>query len=506
MKLFPARPIFRRIPLVAMLLAGNALADVRLPKLIGDHMVLQRGIPPVIWGWADPGEKVTVSIVNQTLTTSADPDGRWKVRLQPLETGGPLEMTVAGKNRIKVSDILVGDVWICSGQSNMEMPVGNLYRPKVYPGVLNFQKEIEGANQPNLRLFLPDHQTSLHPKEDLPGPGWQVCTPGTAARFSAVGYFFARHLQSESNAPVGMIQAAKSSTTAEAWTSHEGLRLLPQWEGRLKKLPQTTAPAPPPGQDPAAPNDPDHPTTPPTVEVPFGTPGGLFNGMIAPMTPFAIKGVIFYQGENNAKDPKGYRSLFPALIRSWRTAWGQGDFPFLFVQLASYGKKPKSPGEPKGWADQREAQTAGLKEPNTGMAVTIDVGSERLIHPPNKQEVGRRLGLLARTIAYGQKVQSSGPTFRSMRIEGGRVILTFDNVAGGLVAHPPGSKITGFDVAGADGIYHWGEASIIGDDVVVNSTEVPTPVSVRYGWAGNPDCNLFNKADLPAAPFRAGEE
>jgi sialate O-acetylesterase len=514
MKLFPTRPIVHGILLVFMILVGNALADVRLPKLIADHMVLQRGIPLTVWGWADPGEQVTVSIANQIVKTSADPGGKWKVGLQALAAGGPLGMTVAGKNRIEVSDILVGDVWVCCGQSNMEMPVGNLYRPKVYPGVTDFRAELARADHPGIRLFLPDHQTSLAPKEDLPGTGWQVCTPETVARFSAVGYFFARHLNSRMNVPVGMIQAAKSSTTAEAWTSPEGLRTLPSWSRRLEKHAGAAAKPSPAPTDQQLPQESDNPTAPSTVEVPFGTPGGLFDGMIAPVTPFAIKGVIFYQGENNAKDPKGYGTLFPALIRSWRQAWGQGDFPFLFVQLAAYGGKPKAPREDRGWAAQREAQTAGLKEPKTGMAVTIDIGSERLIHPPDKQEVGRRLGLLAQAIAYGQNVEASGPVLRSMTIEGGKVRLKFDNAAGGLVARPfeqgkpkiTVTKLTGFTVAGSDKVHHWADAEIVGDEVIVSSPVVPMPVSVRYAWAGNPDCNLFNKANLPAAPFRSGEE
>ena len=490
-----------------------ACGDVRLPKLFADHMVLQHGKPVAVWGWADPGEKITVEIAGTKATCSADAAGRWKAVLGPLAPGGPHCLTVQGKNRTTVSDVLIGDVWVCAGQSNMEMPVGNLYRPKPYPGVLNFQRELAQANHPQIRLFLPDHQTALLPKDDLPGPGWQVCTPETAARFSAVGYFFARHLASARKIPVGMIQAAKSSTSAEAWTSLEGLRTLPGWNEKLDKR-KNAAPRPPKPSAPDAPPDPNNPPPPPSVEVPFSEPAGLFNGMIAPVTPFAICGVIFYQGENNAKDPKGYSTLFPALIRSWRKAWGQGDFPFLFVQLAAYGGKPKAPREDGGWAAQREAQTAGLKEPNTGMAVTIDIGSPRLIHPPNKQEVGRRLGLLARSIAHGEKVDAFGPQFRSIKIEGGRMRLQFDHADGGLVARPfqqgrppvTVTKLTGFAIAGADKVYHWADAEIAGNEVVVSSPEVPAPVSVRYAWAGNPDCNLYNRANLPAAPFRAGQE
>lgn len=473
-------------------------------------MVVQHGKPLRVWGWADPGEVVTVGLGGQNGSTSTGSDGKWTIILPPQPPGGPLTMTVRGHNRLEVRDILAGDVWICCGQSNMEMPVGNLYRPKPYPGVLNFQEEIARASHPKIRLFLPDHQTSLNPKDDLPGKGWQICTPESAARFSAVGYFFARHLHASLEIPIGMIQAAKSSTSAEAWTSLEGLRTIPEWTARLdKRKPSATA-----AQQATAPSgtpDPNNPPPPPSVEVPFGEPAGLFNGMIAPATPFAIRGAIFYQGENNAKDPSGYSVLFPTLIRSWRKAWGLGDFPFLFVQLAAYGPKARQPREDGGWAAQREAQTAALKEPNTGMAVAIDIGSPNLIHPPNKQEVGRRLGLLAELIAYGKSVEAHGPSFHSMQAENGSLRIRFNHTAGGLVAKPltrdtppsPPVRPTGFAIAGADGVYHLADAQLDGDEVVLSSPDVPKPVAARYAWAGNPYCNLYNKADLPAEPFRA---
>jgi len=473
-------------------------------------MVVQHGRPLCVWGWADPGEAVTVGLGEQSGSASAGSDGKWRITLPPLPPGGPLTMTVRGNNRLEVTDILAGDVWICCGQSNMEMPVGNLYRPKPYPGVLNFREEIARASHPQIRLFLPDHQTSLNPKDDLPGKGWQVCTPESAGRFSAVGYFFARHLHAALKVPIGMIQAAKSSTPAEAWTSLEGLRTIPQWAARLDKRKPASSHPPMPAA-PADTPDPDNPPPPTTVEVPFGEPAGLFNGMIAPATPFVIRGAIFYQGENNAKDPRGYSVLFPTLIRSWRNAWGLGDFPFLFVQLAAYGPKPRQPREDGGWAAQREAQAAALKEPNTGMAVTIDIGSPNLIHPPNKQEVGRRLGLLAESIAYGRTVEARGPSFHSMKAEGGALRIRFDHTAGGLVAKPltrgtpPTLPIrpTGFVIAGRDGTYHPADAQICGDEVVLSSPDVPQPVAARYAWAGNPDCNLYNSANLPAEPFRA---
>ena len=508
-------PAWKMAVFTVLACAFPAAADVRLPKLFTDHMLVQRDKPVPVWGWADAGEVVGVEFAGQAKNTTADASGKWMVRLDPLSaSAAPRVMTVKGKTTVEIKDVLVGEVWICCGQSNMEMPVGNLYRPDVYPGVADFKRELAGADQPLIRLFRPDHQTSLKPKADLPGSGWQCCTPETAARFSAVGYFFGRHLQQTLKVPVGMIQVAKSSTIAEAWTSPEGLRTLPKWE---KILDQRQL------QSERAAAKANTATTASTsavvvgggvanpVEVPFPEPGCLFNGMVAPLVPLAIRGIIYYQGESNAKDPNGYRTLFPALIRSWRQAWGQGDLPFLFVQLANYRGKPKAPREDGGWAAQREAQAATLTEPNTGMAVTIDIGSGPKIHPPNKQDVGRRLGLLAQALAYGQSVECYGPQYRAMKTEGDKVRIQFDHLGGGLEVKPfkqgqPAATVTklhGFAVAGTDKVYHWADAEIAGDEVVLRSPDVPRPVTVRYAWSGNPDCNLYNKAGLPAAPFRS---
>lgn len=507
------KPSFSRsLAIISLLLTAAALpghAEVRLPKIFASHMVLQQQKPLAIWGWAAPGEQVTVELCGQKAAATAASDGKWRATLAPLQAGGPFKIAVRGRNRIELDDVLVGEVWICCGQSNMEMPVGNSYRPKPYPGVLNFQQELATAKDPQLRLFLPDHQTSLTPKDDLPGPGWQVCTPETADRFSAVGYFFGRHLRQTCQVPVGMIEAAKSSTTAQAWTSLEGLRTIPEMAKVLEKREKQ-----PPAPMKPTPNPEDAAITPRTVEVSFEEPGCLYNGMIAPLVPLTLRGAIFYQGESNASGAREYRTLFSTLIRSWRKAFAQGDFPFLFVQLAAFGNNPKTANDGPGWAALREAQTMTLAEPNTGMAVTIDIGSARLIHPPNKQEVGRRLGILAEAIAYGRNVPCEGPRYRSSRIEGGNIRVQFDHAEGGLVAKPfqqgkppvTVDRLAGFAVAGADKVYQWADARIVGNEVIVSSPQVPNPVSVRYAWHGNPNANLYNQAGLPTVPFRTDKD
>lgn len=473
--------------IVCFLLASTAslaAAEVKVPTFFGDHMVLQRDRAVPVWGTAAPGERVTVEFApaadagqaGQKKTATADATGKWMVRLDPLKAGDkPAELKVGPR---VLRDILVGEVWLACGQSNMEMPVGDVYRPDAYPGVMNFKQELAAADQPAIRLLLVEHAAAFAPASDVPTPGWQVCTPHAAARISAVGYFFARHLHEERKVPVGIISSAWSATIAETWAGASGLRTVPKFAALLDKREPLWKQS---GAQPRR-EEPTH----------------LYNGMIAPLIPMAIRGAIFYQGESNARAAKDYQDLFPALIRGWRQDWGQGDFPFLFVQLAAYGGKPKGPSE-DGWANLREAQTMALSLPSTGMAVTIDIGHPKLIHPPNKQEVGRRLGLCARALAYGEKIEYSGPLYKSMAVEGGKIRLRFDHARGLTVK---GAKLTGFAIAGADKKFAWADATIDGNEVVVGSPQVEKPLSVRYGWAGNPDCNLYNGAGLPASPFR----
>ena len=457
---------------------GVTRADVKLPAVIGDHMVLQQGSELPFWGWAEPGESVTVSVAGKMATTTTAADGRWSVRLPPVAKFGLVEVTITGKNKITLKDVLVGDVWVCSGQSNMEWRVLESAGAK---------EEISAAKFPAMRLFQIERQTALEPQQELEGR-WIECSPETVGEFSAVGYYFGRELHSRLNRPLGLIEAAYAGCGAESWVSDATLRADPIYQQLLEKTAADN-------RDPSRANTPNRATV-------------LYNGVIAPLQPFAIKGAIWYQGEQNATRAHQYRTLFPALIEDWRHTWGQGDFPFLFVQLPNYlpdKTKPDHPVEPESsaWAELRDAQRLSLSAPNTGMAVTIDLGEPRDIHPKNKHEVGRRLARQALSVAYGQSLVSSGPLYRSMTIAGSEAHLQFYHLGGGLMARD--GDLKGFAIAAADRKFVWAKASIIVNKVVVTSEEVSKPVAVRYAWADNPDCNLYNKEGLPAAPFRTDD-
>ena len=505
-----SRRLCLRSLMAALLLtycAALVRADVRLPAVFGDNMVLQAGARVPVWGWADPGEEVHVLVHQQVRKTVAGPDGRWQVEFEPLSYGGPVKFVVEGKNRIELHNVLVGEVWVCSGQSNMEWPVAR---------AANAESEIAAANYPEIRLFKVAKVVSDKPLDDTTGQ-WQACSPKTVAGFSAVGYFFGRELHKRLGVPVGLIQSAWGGTPAEAWTSIEALRrepelkpILRRWDEILANYPQAMeryrkalqawqekaaaarAAGKRPPRRPRPPRGPKHPHR----------PAGLYNGMIKPIVPYAIRGVIWYQGESNAGRAYQYRKLFRTMIRDWRQTWGQGDFPFLFVQLANFRQRKAEPGE-SDWAELREAQLMALQEPNTAMAVIIDIGEANDIHPRNKQDVGKRLALAALALAYGKDVVYSGPLYSGYKVEGNKIRLFFKHVDGGLVAK--GGKLKGFAIAGPDRKFVWAEARIDGDTVVVWSDRVPNPVAVRYGWADNPECTLYNKAGLPASPFRTDD-
>jgi sialate O-acetylesterase len=494
---------------VGWLMVAPALAMVRLPSVIGDNMVLQQKRRDPIWGWADPEEKVTVSVDGRSESTTADSEGRWKVSLPELPAGGPYEITVAGKNSITLRNVLVGEVWVCSGQSNMEFPV---------VGAKNGQEEANAANDPQIRLFTVRKTVAEQPRVDTVGQ-WQECNPQTAPWFSAVGYFFGRDLRTSLSVPVGLIHASWGGTPAESWTSRPvldrdpELRYLPEnWDRMIadhlfakdhydRQLAEWKREADAAQKDgklaPAKPEEPQDPLVNPWL------PASLYNGMIAPLIPFGIRGAIWYQGESNAGRAYQYRHLFPTMIRNWRDAWGEGDFPFLFVQLANFTDPPKEPGE-SDWAELREAQLMTLSLPKTGMAVAIDIGEAADIHPKNKQDVGHRLALAAQKEAYGRNVVYSGPTYDSMRIDGDRARLKFKNIGGGLIS-AGNAPLKGFAIAGNDHRFVWADAVIDGDSVVVRSDAVSAPVAVRYAWANNPVCNLCNKEGLPASPFRTDD-
>ncbi len=635
-------------------LSSPVRAAVVPNPLFADHAVLQQGTNVPIWGTADPGEAVTVEIAGQTVSSTAGTDGKWLVRLAPLKAGGPETLTISGKNKLVLSDILVGEVWIAGGQSNMERQLG--LRAGQQP-IDDWEKEVAAATHPQIRHFGVEQVKSLTPLATVKG-AWTVCSPDTVKDFTAVGYFFARDLERARHLPIGIIHSSWGGTPAEAWTSEAGLRTLPDfadvgaeiktliadpeaarraYEAKLEiwfaandtgsvagklwsdpaldaadwktmtlptlwedagepdlngvvwfrksfNLPAKAAnaaaelqlgmvddidttwvngvklggtvgynvvrryavpagvlkpgrnvvavrvldtgggggiwgeeklqlvfkgrpgvglqtaslgpalklvPLAGPWQYRIGMNLQGAPQPPTGVIGDINSPTILYNAMIAPLVPYAIRGVVWYQGEANVQRAQQYRALFPALIADWRRAWG-ADFPFLFVQIAPHADMTP---------ELRDAQLATwLHTPGTAMAVTIDIGDAKDIHPPHKQAVGARLALAARALAYGEKLEYSGPVFDALKVKGSKATLTFTHMGGGLIAK--GSPLKGFTVAGADGAFHPARAEIRGKTVVVTSSDVAQPVAVRYGWANVPDGNLFNKAGLPASPFR----
>ena len=475
-------------------------AEVKPNSLFSDGAVLQRGVPVPVWGTAKDGEQVVVTFQQQRVTTTAK-DGRWLVRLKPLQAGGPFTLTVAGEyNMLVISNVVVGEVWVCSGQSNMAFQLAR---------AANVAEAIAAARDPQLRLFTVPRGATDTPNTDAPG-SWAESSPETAAKFSAVAWFFGRDLRLARHVPVGLINSSVGGTPAEAWTSRAGLAADPGLRPILERYAESLKTYNPaaaaarheraveehkaavakakaagerPPLAPRAPVDPRSGTSRPCC---------LYNGMIAPLEPYAIAGAIWYQGEANSARATEYRRLFPAMIQSWRQAWEQGDFPFLFVQIAPHQNMTP---------EIREAQLLSWqKVPRTAMAVITDIGNETDIHPTQKEPVGGRLALAARAIAYGEKIPYSGQVYRSMKVKGSRAVLSFTHVGSGLMAKD--GDLKGFTVAGADGNFVGATAIIEGDKVVVSSPAVAKPVAVRYGWAKTPDVNLFNKEGLPATPFR----
>jgi sialate O-acetylesterase len=505
------KPIILILSVVLLLaVAGVSLADIRLPAIIGDNMVLQQGQKATIWGWADPDEEVLVSVSwhNMKWGVTAGRNGKWVYKMNPPKAGGPYEMTLTGKNTITIKNILVGEVWVCSGQSNMQMSVQSSN---------NAKEEIAAANYPNIRLFTVQREVAQEPQADCKG-NWTLCSPETVPGFSAAGYFFGRELYQKLGVPVGLIHTSWGGTPAEAWTRRGVLKsdtdfkpILDRYDAAVKRYPQAKqeyeqkleqwkqaaekarAEGKNPPRRPSAPFGPGHPHS----------PSGLYNAMIAPLIPFSIRGAIWYQGESNAGRAYQYRKLFPAMIKNWRADWGEGNFPFLFVQLANFQAVKPDPGE-SDWAELREAQFMTLSLPNTGMATIIDIGEANDIHPKDKQDVGKRLALWALATTYGEKIVYSGPLYKSMEVKGNQIILHFDDIGSGLMARDD-EPLKGFAIAGSDRKFVWADAKIEGDTVVVSSDQVPEPVAVRYAWANNPVCNLYNKEGLPASPFRTDQ-
>lgn len=633
--------------LIAILNVTPSHGGVRPARMFCSNMVLQQGQENPIWGWADKGEKISICFAGKTILAKANSAGRWYATLPALDYGGPYKMVISGVNTITIDNILIGEVWFCSGQSNMEFPVCN---------ARNAKNEIVAADFPQIRLFTVPKKISQFPQDDLEGGEWLFCTPENVREFSSVAYFFGRNLHNELNVPVGLIQAAWGGTTAEAWISARSIQNDPDFKEKLLELNSFdmgkneeqkivasriirkeigtkdiglingVAVFADPSMKEAGWSDidvtktweeggypyidgiawyrltiqlteeqaktkgeihlgniadkdvtwingikigtTDQPIKKRVYPVPEGTlkPGAnviairvedrggsgglngdqagkylktgtsrislchgwkfkitearnsyteidpnyfptmLFNGMINPVIPYGIKGVIWYQGESNVDRAKQYQRIFPGLISDWRDSWNQGIFPFLFVSLANYQKPVSSPSE-SNWAELREAQTRALLLPNTGMALAIDLGEESDIHPKNKQEVGRRLALSALKEGYGKNLVASGPIYESVRFDGKNAIITFADTDSGLSVRNKYGYINGFSIAGDDHKFVWAKAFIAGNHTIqVYSDEVSHPVAVRYGWANNPDdLDLYNKDGLPAIPFRTDD-
>ncbi|MBF0648639.1 9-O-acetylesterase [Dysgonomonas sp. GY75] len=658
------KSILLRIFVSLFALSGGSislLAQLSMPAVFSDNMVLQQQTEAPIWGIAVPGGEVNIitSWNTKKYKVSVDKYGKWVTRLETPKAGGPYDISVTASDGavVKLKNVLIGEVWFCSGQSNMEMPLAG------WGQVLNYEKEIASAKYPKIRLLQVEKKTSLFPVSEMKvaGGSWQECSPESVAEFSATAYFFGRDLFEKLNVPIGLINSSWGGTFAEAWTSASSLEMMPAFQSvvaEVKEMPHSESevqaifqanrkeleakimeldfgyenniasaasvsyndkdwkamnlpglwekgelpnfdgyvwfrreiniPASWKGKElllslggidddeityfngveagrtegvnkrrqyaiPAKlvkagkavitvrvtdtggdggfqgnaeemfvslPNQQDKisltgdwkykvalsmkdtPSSPRLFKDDPANPTSLFNGMVNPFVPYAIKGVIWYQGENNERRGYQYRELFPLMINDWRTRWGY-DFPFYFAQLANFRSMEEQPGENQ-WAELREAQAGALHLTNTGMAVLIDIGDAYDIHPKNKQDVGGRLALIARGKTYGENIEYSGPVFQSYKIEGNRIRLSFGHTSGGLNAKD-GGKLKGFAIAGADHKFHWADARIESGDVIVSSSAVVFPIAVRYGWASNPDCNLYNGAGLPSSPFRTDD-
>ncbi|GAB4138606.1 MAG: sialate O-acetylesterase [Planctomycetaceae bacterium] len=500
--------------LLMVTFSTDAVADVQLPAIFSDNMVLQRNQSIPIWGWAEPAEKITVSLGKQTKTVVTGGSGVWRLTLDALPAGGPWTMTVSGKNKLIVKNIFVGEVWICSGQSNMAMQVS---RCKDFP------QEQASAKYPKIRMFTVSRATSVAPAADCNGR-WTICSPQTVGGFSATAYFFGRKLHRELGVPVGLINTSWGGTPVEAWTSLQAQKANPaiapvlmKWSktiatynpetvsrtylARLARWKKAAAKAKADGKRP--PRRPRRPVNPKTSQ---HRPANLFNGMINPLIPYGIRGAIWYQGEHNASRefPHLYQTQLTTMITDWRRRWKQGDFPFLFVQLPNFRTPQKQPVEPSGWVTVREAMLKTLTVPNTGMAITVDIGEAGDIHPKNKQDVGKRLALWALGTTYKKNIVYSGPIAKTHSVKNGRFTISFNHTGDGLKTRD-GGEVKGFAIAGPDRKFVIAQAKIENGTVVVWSDAIKKPQAVRYSWAANPNGNLINSAGLPASPFRTDD-
>jgi sialate O-acetylesterase len=627
------------------LVCYSLYADVKLPKFFSDNMVLQRNKPIPVWGWANANEKITVQFDQQIKKTKADKNGKWMIKLDNASAGGPYQLVIKGKNTVTINNVLVGEVWICSGQSNMEMPIAG------WGKINHYEEEIAAADYPMIRHFKVPNTISSSPQQDVTGGTWEVCSPATAGDFTATGYFFARDLYNKLKVPIGLLNTSWGGTIVETWVSKTAFENSPEFKDmiagmsslnldslskakvtesrkRIESLQGSLSVADVDSWKNVNVNDNAWPkmkvpglwetqqlpdldgivwfrktirlsetdagkqakldlsmiddndityvngvkvgstdgyNVKRTYPVPANilkegdnviavrvedTGGGggiygessevkltvdskvislsgewkfrvekisggatsigpnsyptlLFNAMVNPLIPYSIEGAIWYQGESNAGRANQYSKSFPLMINDWRARWGEGDFPFYFVQLASFNAANGNSKNGSSWAELREAQTKTLSLPNTGMAVITDIGNATDIHPKNKQDVGIRLAAIALHNVYGQGNVYSGPLFQSMKIEGSKIIISFTNTGTGLMVKDKYGYVTGFEIAGADHQFHYAKAEIEGNTVVVYNDSVGNPVAVRFGWADDAaDDNLFNKEGFPASSFR----
>ena len=492
----------------SVFLFAEGFANVKPNSLFSDNMVLQRGVAVPVWGTAKDGESITVEFEKQKVTTVAK-NGKWMIKLKPLKAGGPFTMKILGEDTVTINNILVGEVWVCGGQSNMERQLG--LRSGQKP-IVNWLEEAAAANYPEIRQY----HVSNHPSDTLVSDAnskWVVCDTASVKDFTAVGFFFARELYKKYHVPIGMLFSSVGGTPAEKWTTRATLEGNPELKTLVEEYDKAISEYP----DALAKYKKDlpflmakwaadtivalaahkpFPAKPAPPRNPAGGAGGLYNGMINPLIPYAIKGVIWYQGESNGGRGKQYQTLFPTMITDWRQHWNEGDFPFLYVQIAPYrGADPMI----------REAQLLTLKKvPNAAMVVTADCGDSADIHPNHKQPVGERLALAARALAYKEKIEYSGPLFENYAVKDNVIELTFTHIGKGLVAKD--GELTGFTICGPDKKFIPATAVISGDKINISSPSINYPTAVRYGFNNLATGNLFNADGLPASPFRTDVE
>ncbi|MBC7874737.1 MAG: sialate O-acetylesterase [Ferruginibacter sp.] len=510
----------RSLPVIFFFFVTATFAQVKLPAIFSDNMVLQSGKPVAIWGQAAAGEQVSVTFGKQKKQTKADDAGKWQLVLSSLPPSAvPQDLFIKAGNTITLKNILVGEVWICSGQSNMDMTVAK--EDRYWCGVVNEAEEVAAADYPLIRVFDTDFTPSATPLNDVVGK-WEIISPQTVGHLSAVAYFFARDIQKKIKVPIGLITTAFGASTAEAWVREEALvnepvckPLVDSFKKKLNKyLADTVAKAKyitdqakwkieAEALKAAGKTVPRGPRNPDPVRDQHNA-AVLWNGMVKPLVPYAIRGALWYQGESNSPTAKIYRQIMEILITDWRKQWGQGNFPFLYVQLANIGKTYDSlPAKGGSEAIKREAQLQNLSIPNTAMAVAIDNADPadmNNVHPKNKQEIGIRLALAALATVYEEKIVYSGPLYDKMEIAGNNIKLYFKHIGSGFMAKE--GQLKGFTIAGEDKKFVWANAKIEGNTVIVSSPDITNPVAVRYGWGSNPPTSLYNKENLPASPFR----